>query len=358
MSGHALQAVAFLMGGFAAVIVAMFEMALIRGRRRRRRIEAAAAIMPEIRQTLVAYLAGNNDVERLRHFRKTARSELSSAILSYRDSVAGSARDRLCDLTMQVGLLHEWREDMHQRDQRRRREVFSAMAFVSAFEPCRRVTEIILTEALDQPDREARFIAAQALALYGEPAIIPRIFEMATRETLLGRILLAEQLRPHALELCRQALPDALQSQDPERVLGALEIIVAWERALALPGLEIHMEHPQRLIRIAALRAAPLVLPSPELEAGVTRCLADPDAEVAMAAVAAAARLRIQAALPLLARCLRTGDAPLARTAAGALASLPPQGWKTLQEFAGGKEALAASAASEALGRIRTAGAA
>ena len=219
--------------------------------------------------------------------------------------------------------------------------------------------------------REVRLVAAQALALYGEPALVVRVFEMAVRETLLGRILLAEPLRPHAMELCRVALPAALNSGEPERVLGALQIVVGWERALPLAsaiGLlacrraavagEAGSESLHRSIRIEALRAAPLVLPSHDLEAAVLDCLADSDVEIAMAAAGAAARLRIQNALPLLAKCLRSGNAPLARTAAAALASMPPLGWKTLDQLAAEGEPVSAAAAAEALGRIPAAGAA
>jgi HEAT repeat protein len=180
---------------------------------------------------------------------------------------------------------------------------------------------------------------------------------MATRETLLGRILLTEPLRPHAVELCRSALPGALSSGDPERVLGALQIVVGWERALPLGGLEVHIAGPHRLIRIEALRAAPLVLVSAELEAAVIGSLADPDVEIAIAGASAAARLRLPDAVPLLADCLRSGSAPLARTAAAALASLPPLGWNALEESMAEGEPVAGAAAAEALGRVRTVGA-
>jgi hypothetical protein len=358
MTDPVLLTVVFLLGGYAALMVALFEMALIRGRKRRRQMEKTARIMPRIHETLVAYLAGNSDLDRFREFQKSSAEELCAAILGYRHAVAGSARDRLCGLTMELGLVHQWREDVLLGDPLRRRAAYAALAFVSAYEPCRRVTGVILADALDHPDREVRLIAAQAVALFGDPAAIARGFAIATRETLLGRILLAEPLRTHAIELCRDALPEALDSKDPVRILGALEIVVGWERALPLPGLEVHFTHERKAIQIAALRAAPLVISSSELEAEVTRCLADPDVDVAMAAAAAVARLRIQSALPLLARCLRIGDAPLARTAAAALASLPPQGWQTLRDVAACAEPVAASAATEALGRVPAAGAA
>jgi hypothetical protein len=357
MTDPVLRAVLFLLGGYAALLVTLFEAALIRGWRKRREQERTARILPRIQETLGGYLAGNNDLNLLREFQRSHPTQLSAGILSFRHVVSGSARDRLCELSLQLNLAYTWRDQTRTRDRAARREAYSALAFISAYEPCRPVTLIPLTDALDDFDRQVRIIAAQAMAQYGNRETVARVFGMATRETLLGRILLTEQLRPHAIELCAEALPAALQSKKAEQLLGALQIVVGWERALPLPGLEAHIRHPQRLIRIEALRAAALVMPTPQLEEAVTDALSDPDGEVAMAAVAAAARLRLQKALPMLARCVRTGDAALARTAAAALAALPPVGWSTLAELSKMEEAVAAGAAAEALGRLRAAGA-
>jgi HEAT repeat protein len=341
----------------AVFAVTLFELALLRGRARRRRSEDDSRSHPAIQDSLIAWLCGSDDLTRLRELEKTAPRELTRAIIGYRNAAGGSARDRLCDLTLQLGVLDGWREQTRSRDRALRREAFTALAFVSAYEPCRRVTATILAEALAHPEREIRVIAAQALALYGDAAQVAHVFHLATSETPLGRILLAEALKPHAVTLSHSALAEALDSGDARRILGALEIVVAWERALALAGMEAHVAHSDRLVRLAALRAAPLVIPTPELDLAVTRSLIDTDIEVAMAAVAAVARMRIEQALPLVARCLKNGDAPLARTAAAALASLPPRGYQVLQELANGPEPIAQAAAKEALGRMQTMGA-
>lgn len=358
MTDPVLRAVAFLMGGYAALIILLFEVALLRGRRRRRATEASSQIAPQVRQALVAHLAGANELQRLTEFQAKAPREVAAAILSYQDFVAGAARDSLCELTMQLGLVHQWREEIRTRDVKKLRQVYAALVFISAYEPCRRVTDVILDEALDHKDRDVRLLCAQALAEYGDARTVERIFQMAVRETLLGRILVTEPLRQHSMELCRRALPEALRSDDPDIVLGALEIILAWERALPISGLEAHFEHPRRDIRAAALRCAPFSMASPEMEAAVARALDDPEPEVEIAAATAAARLRIPAALPSLVRCLHSGIAPVARTAAGALAELPPAGLAALEKAAGSPEPVTAAAAAEVLRRNQMAGAA
>ncbi len=358
MTDPVLRGVAFLMGGYAALTIALFELALVRGRRRRRATVASSQIAPQIRQALVAHLAGANELQRLTEFQEKAPREVAAAILSYQDAVSGAARDNLCELTMQLGLVHKWREEIRTRDIKKLRQVYAALVFISAYEPCRRVTDVILDEALDHPDRDVRLLCAQAMAEYGDSRTVERIFQMAVRETLLGRILVTEPLRRHSMELCRRALPEALASEDADILLGALEIVLGWERSLPITGLEPHFQHPRRDIRVAALRCAPFVLATPQMEAAVARAIDDPEPEVAIAAAAAAGRLRVAAALPSLARCLQSGIAPLARTAAGALADLPPGGHAALQKAAASQESVAAAAAAEVLRGMRLAGAA
>lgn len=259
MSDAALRALLFLTGGCGAVVIAVFEAALLRGRRRRRAEAASAAFAPEIHRALVEYQAGANDFDALRKLHKRHQPEFVAAFLTFRESVGGSARERMCELALQLGMLHDWREEARSRDPRRRRRAFTALTFVSSFEPCRRVTAMVLEEALSHSDRVVRLLAAQGLAWSGEPALLERILDMATRETPMGRILLAEALRPYAVDLCSAAVPAALRSGDESRMFGALELIAAWERALPVADFEALLSHPSTAIRDAARRAAPFV---------------------------------------------------------------------------------------------------
>jgi len=78
--------------------------------------------------------------------------------------------------------------------------------------------------------------------------------------------------------------------------------------------------------------------------------------EAATGAAVLLGRLRVEEALPALARSLRFGGAGLARAAAEALARMPPKGWITLEEMSAGPNPLAAGLAGEALDRARRRG--
>jgi HEAT repeat protein len=355
VTGTALRIVVCLMGVYAIVIAGLFGAAFLRGRRWQKKARLTAELLPKIRSALVDYLSGNDDLAPLRRFLTISRSDVTSAMLAFQDAVAGSARDRLCALALRLELLDEWRRAIRSRDVTERRAAYAGIAFACAYEPCRHAAGDILVDALEDPDPEVRVCAAKALARFGAPAEVELVFRMAIRGDLMTRILVSGPLRSHALELSRSAVMEALHSDNAAQIVATLEMVVAWERALPLDGLAEMMRHRAPAIRIQALRAAPLAPASRENELAVMQLLADPDAEVAMAAASAAGRLRILAALPLLAQCCRSGNAALARTAAAAMTALPPQGWKTLEELATGEDVAAGAAAAEALAHVSAA---
>jgi len=83
------------------------------------------------------------------------------------------------------------------------------------------------------------------------------------------------------------------------------------------------------------------------------KALADPDREVSAAAALAAGRLKIVEAQPALARQVRSAPEDVARSAALALAAMPPRGWRTLEELSASDSPAAAAIAGEALARAR-----
>jgi hypothetical protein len=301
----------------------------------------------------VDYLAGSNEETRIREFVRTNRLDVGDAVLSFQGTVSGSARDRLCDLALELALVHDWGQDTHSREPAVRRTAYARLAFMCAYEPCQRVVGDLVTRALEDADPEVRLPAARALVQSGTIAEIGRVFELAASQNLLIRILLTEDLRRHAAELCANTVPALLKSGDPKRVLAVLNMLVAWERALPLAGLHELLDCGDREIRIAALRLAPLVPLTPENRNAVLRELTDSDSEVSTAAALTAARLRLQEGMPSLARCVRTGTAELARMAASAMAAMPPRGWETLEELASGPNPAAAFIASVALDKAK-----
>jgi len=347
------NAVAALLCCYAFLMFAMFCLAASRALAWRKRVRTSAAVLPAIREALVDYLAGSNDLTRLRQFVRTGRWNVADAMLEFQGTVGGAARDRLCELTLDLGLLHKWCQDASSEEVADRRTAMRRLAFACAYEPCHRVSEDVLLEKLKDSDREVRLAASRAL-LCGPIEEVERVFEMAVSQTLLIRVLLAEDLRPHALTLCQKMVPDTLHSPDPARIRAALEIVTAWERALPLSGLRPLLEHSDRRIRLLALRLAPMVPPDAENEPAILGALSGADPELRVAAARAAGRLGIEAAMPVLSQCVETGSAEVARAAASSLAEMRVRGWAVLESLAGHANPVVAGLAGDALTAARS----
>lgn len=353
MTGIEFSIAGVLLGLYCVLMFGLFLVALLRGWLWSRRSRASAALQPEIQEALVDHLAGSADLARIERLARTSRRDVAEAITSFQGTVGGSALDRLCDLALKLGLVHDWVSDAHSRDSVRRRAAFARLAFISVFEPCRRVTGDLMLQALNDSDPEVWLWACRSAIVSGTGEQIEAVFEVAVTESLLFRILLTEALRRHAAPLCEHAVPEALRSSDSKRVLGALDILVAWERAIAIDNLRDLLDHRVKDIRIQALKLAPLVPLTPEIRTAIVRALTDTDPEISTAAALSAGRLQIEEALPLLARMLRLAPAELARTAASALAEMPPRGWQALEELSASANPVTAAAAAGALGRAR-----
>jgi hypothetical protein len=356
MTRVAFSAAAFLVGFYALFLTALFAVALARSLAWQRRKRAADAVRPAMSDALVQYLAGSHETEALRHMARTHRRDLTEAVVAFQNTVGGDTRDRLCELALDLALVHDWCDETRSRDPIRRRTAFARLAFACAYEPCRRVAGDLLTLGLGDEDREVRLAACRALLQAGDLAEVEQVFEFVVSRNVLVRVLLAEDLRRHSIALCQRAIPEALRSSDARRVLATLEMLVAWERAMPLGDLEELLLHQNREIRIRALRLASVTPATSGNRSAIVRSLVDEDLEVCTAAALAAGRLKLPEALPLLARCVRRGPAELARTAAGALAGMAPKGREVLEELSRSPEPATAGAASEALARARAQG--
>jgi len=317
------------------------------------RQKRSAAIEPALRAAVVDYIGGANDFSLLEEYVRSSPREMAEEMLAIRQAVSGAALDRLCGLTIELTLLQRWLDEAETRDVMARRGAFRRLAFVCCYEPCRRQVGDRLAEALEDRDREVRLTAAAAMAQTGRMDDVERVFRLALSETLLVRMSLAETLRPYAYQLCERIVPDVLRSGDVPAVVAALELLRAWERALPIKGLATLMGHRERSVRISAFPLAALVAPSPEIENEVLAGLGDRDVEIVTVAARTAARLRLDKALPILARCARTAVTPLVQAAASALAEMPPAGWTTLQELRFNPNPATAAAAGAALERAR-----
>ena len=111
-----LSVAACLLGVYALFLIAMFAV-LWSGHR----AAASSAVTtqgqtPQIRDALVDYLSGSNDQTRIREFLRANRGDMVDALLQFHGTVGGSARDRLCDLALELALVHDWCQDAGSKD--------------------------------------------------------------------------------------------------------------------------------------------------------------------------------------------------------------------------------------------------
>jgi len=352
MTLPALFAAASLLACFLVLMCGMLLAAEARALMLRRRAARAGVVLPVIQTALIDYVSGSNDLTRLQELARRHPDEFPLAVTSLEGALSGSSFDRLCALTLGFSLLHDWMEQTHSRDPLRRRNAYYQLAFVSRFDLCRREVGALLLHAIDDPDPDIRVAASRAILHSGSPEEIEAVFRMAISQTRLVRVVLAEDLRRSAALLCQKAVPEALNLADPGQIAAALELLTAWERAIPVADLDKLVGHPDRRVRMAALRLAPMVGRSAENDSAVIAGLHDADPEVARAAADAARRMRLAESVPVLARLVRTGTATIARAAAAALAGMPPRGRAVLEELKAYPGRTTAAAAAEALAAV------
>lgn len=196
-----------------------------------------------------------------------------------------------------------------------------------------------------------RIEALRALARIAEPEELLELFEFAAGESPMVQALMSDALRPAAPTLCEAAIACITEWKDPGRIAAALEMIRAWQLSLPLP-LGPLLEHPQAQVRARAFALLPYAAGLEPMEESVIRGLGDPDPAVRVAAAEVAGKLKVDAAVPLLAAMVREVGPEVARAAAFALAGLGPRGARELEaEIVRG--AAGASQALEALEKLR-----
>jgi hypothetical protein len=347
-----LSAFSTLLAVFALWVFGMYGAAILRSRKLRERERLSQSLQPQMREAVVEYLAGSEDRERFRRFKKQSREDLEQALLSFQSNVGGGARDRLSDLTIDQALIHGWCEQAQSRDVVQRRGGFEKLAFVSGYEPCRRIAVEVQVAGIKDDDAEVRFSAALGLLQTGLRQQLERVFRMALSHDLLTRVLLTEELRRHAGRLCERALPELFASEDHDAIVAALDMALAWQRALPL-DLSAALGSRNREVRLRALRLAPMVPLNEQTERAILDSVAKRDPELSLAATQAAGCLRIEAAIPALTDSIRRDNPELARAAADALAEMTTHGWKVLEELSAGPATPAAETAAGALARAR-----
>ena len=302
---------------------------------------------------MVEFLAGGRDDSLFRGLMSTHLTDIAESILLFQTAVAGSARDRLCQLTLELGLVQQWIAEGGSPDVIVRRRAIANLAFACVHEPSRQVAGRRLALALEDPDEEVRLSACQGVMLAGREADVEELFAIALQPDRLSRIVLTEDLRRYAMPLAAGPVQQALRSGDAAERRAALEIVAAWERAIPLPDLREFLEHGDPEIRTLAFRIAAVVSLDYESRMALLRSLHDGDGKIRGLAIIGVGRQKMAEAVPELALCLRREGLEEARHAAHALAALPPQGWLALEELTGSPNPATSMAAREALAQAR-----
>ncbi len=349
----ALNVALLLVGAYIALLFVLLLVVMRRSGSLRARRAAAAAIRPKLQASLVEFLAGGTDESLFRSYIRTHAGDVADVILLFQTTVGGSARDRVCELALKLGLVDRWYEESRARDVVRRRTAFASLAFACVYEPCRRVAGDTLIRAVNDSDEEVRLSACRGLALAGDAEHVQDLFALAIQSDLLTRVVLTEHLRPHALALSAGPLQEALGSGNSSRVRATLEILVAWERAIPLEKLCDFLEHRDREIRLLAFRLASFVAIDPDSRRALLRALVDADAGARRLAIVAVGRQKITEAVPALELCLESGGLEEARLTASALAAMPPEGWRVLEQQSSSANPSTRLAAEEVLTRAR-----
>jgi hypothetical protein len=333
-----------------ATISALLAFSFCQKLARQIRESRAARVSPCIREFQALHAAGNNHLEDIRQIQVAYPREVEQCLVEFLRMVRGGGREVLAQLASDLRLIKQWQRQFRSRNLARRKKAVAHLALVP-----RKFAGDVLQQALSDPDESVRMHAARHMVSNLEPGELPQVFALVVNGSLVARMVLAEDLRPYALELSREAIPAVLAGGEPAAALAALQVLRAWGKFLPLPQVYPLLRHADAAVRVAALDIVPLVPRLAQLEAEILHALNDPAEQVRSAAARTAATLNVSGAMPQLTRCLHDQDARTAAAAAYALAQLGADGCRILEQEMLTGSLLAASAALEALQVVQTA---
>ena len=283
----------------------------------------AARVSPEIRETLASVAAGDGDRDRLRWLARNHPRPFEIIFTEFLSSFGGQINLELSALAIELGLAERWR-----RATRSRNLLVQKMGIANLG----RIRQAIDPRLLQHPLEQTRIEAACALLSSGTVDAPRQVFQMLPDQSQLGRILLADSLRPFATEICDRYLADGIKSADVRRARACIELLRAWERWIPIEGFAQLVAGRDIDLRLAALPALRYVSAS-EQEAAqeVVALLEFPDDRAHAPAAKAAADMGIVASIPLLINQLRKATPVQALAAAKALAGLGAEGRDLLE---------------------------
>jgi hypothetical protein len=306
----------------AAIVTGLFisrRFAEIRSRR-------AARLISHIREELAKHAAGEDARRQLAILFRRYPEELEAGLAEFLHLIRGVEHQRLGDLAVDIGLVSSWGKRYRSRSTARRKRAVELLAQVR-----HPVSLRILELALSDHDQSIRIQAARAQVRRGGVPEVEKVFAFALTQPLLVRVLLAEELRPHLPLLSGRAIPDSLSSGRREQILGALDMIGAWRRGLALPSVSTLLCNPDPEIRAKAWQVLPFVGSPVAPTENMSEAILDSIDSVSSAAAAAAGRMKLDSAVPVLTRRLRGVSETVVLAAARSLSQLGNNGLRILE---------------------------
>ncbi len=297
----------------------------------------------EITEELVHWLDGG-----AAPLHRAAGPDFEKCLIQMLCLLSGSHRQRLTDLAVELGCVGRWKNSYFSPDGHRRMEAVSRLALLDGAHSRR-----FLRMAARDPFAPVQREAARALIRLGSPVDVEIAFRAALVQPLLGRIILASELRTSASILSRQAIPAVLALGTPGEIVTALEIVESWGTAIELPDLTPCLSSTDMEIQAAAMRLLPLTQSWHAAETAVVDGLRSSEPALRSAAAHAASRLPSPRMLPALEECASLSTPETARLACAALAGLGSPGLSALQRTVAGAPRHAAAMAAEALGSLR-----
>jgi hypothetical protein len=282
-----------------------------------------ARISPEIRETLAGVAVGYGDRDRLKCLAEQHSRPFEIIFAEFLWSFGGQINAELRILAVDFGLAVRWR-----RATRSRNFLAQKMALANLG----RIGEAIDADLLRHPLEQTRIEAGCAMLASGSADAPAQIFRMLPDQSLLGRILLADSLRPFATEICERYLADGIRSADVRRARASVDLLRAWERWIPIEGfsqLVGDRDIELRLAALPALRYASATVQEAAQE--VFALLKFPDERAHAPAAKAAADMGMESSIPLLLSQLRKAGPVPALAAARALAEMGSKGQDLLE---------------------------
>jgi hypothetical protein len=283
----------------------------------------AARVSPEIRELLASVTVGEGDRERLRWLADHNPQAFENILSEFLSSFGGEAKDALRALAIEFGLAERWRRATRSRNFLTQKKALANLG---------RIGYAIDPDLLWHPLEQTRIEAACALLASGSTDAPALVFEMLPQQSLLGRILLADSLRPFATEICEHHLSDGIRSSDLRRARASLDLLRAWERWIPIDSfshLIAERDMETRLAALPALRYASAT--EQEAAQEILSLLKVQDESVHAKAAKAAGDMSVSASIPFLVNQLRSDGPISALAAATALARMGSEGRDLLE---------------------------